>query len=173
MEQNYLENNLNQQNRTDKLINELKIYKTVNHSLHSKIYKLESKEHSSISSINSLEKRLENANNKIEFLEKEKKCLIKKYTNKIDLLEKEIRRNSIFNKKIIGTHKSKNESMMIREMDSLRSVNSTLLSFVKILGDKIGFDSEIAKCLCEVAVGVEDNILQLFIQDIEVKYKKE
>lgn len=171
MEQDSQSNTTDHSNRTDKLISELKIYKTVNHGLHFKINSLESNAHTTTSAIACLQKKLDNSNAKIEFLEKEKMCLIKKYKNKIDVLQKEIKRNDIFNKKIIGTLKTKNESYMIQEMDLLRSVNRTLLGFVEILSKKFGFDSDIAKSLCDVANGVDDNILQLFLQDIESKNK--
>jgi hypothetical protein len=169
---NLEESDVNKQTKIESLISELKIYKTVNHSLHTKINSLESQAHTNLSNLSALEQKLQKANLKIDFLEKEKKILVKKYANKIDILQKEIKRNDIFNKKIIGTSKTKNESYMIQEMDTLRHVNKTLLRFVDVLSEKFGFDSEISKSLCEIAESVEDNILQLFIQDIEFKLKR-
>lgn len=164
---------LSKSSRIDQLIDEIKVIRAVNSSLHSEITSLETKVFQKEREAKSLADKLEKTQKKVEFLEAEKKSNLKKYTTKIKNLERGKKRNDIFNQKIIGTSKTMKESMMIQEMDSLRSVNSTLLGIINLLSKEIGFDGEIIKGIAEIADGIEDNILRLFINGLKDALKPE
>jgi len=164
---------LNKSSRIDQLIDEIKIIRAVNSSLHSEITSLETKVFQREREAKSLADKLEKTQKKAEFLEAEKRSNLRKYNTKIKNLERGKKRNDIFNQKIMGTSKTMKESMMIQEMDSLRSVNSTLLGIIDLLGKEIGFDGEIVKGIAEIADGIEDNILRLFINGLKDTLKSE
>lgn len=164
---NNLAYNNDEQSRTEKLIYEIKMLKNVNSSLHTKIIQLENNNQTLSSNLEILKEELQISKNQIEFHKKENKCIIKKYKNRIDILSKELKRNDLFSKKVMGTSKTAKENLMIQEMDCIRNVNKTLLGFIDILSQKIGFDREILGCLVEVADGVDDTILQLFVQKLQ------
>ena len=161
------ESEANRSLKLDKLIEEIKVLKAVNSSLHTKIISLETKAYMKDLEAKALSTKLENAKSRIEYFENEKSITVKKFTTKIKQLEREKKRNDLFNQKIAGTSRSAKESLMIQEMDSLRSVNSTLLGIINLLGKEIGFDSEIITKIAEIADGVDDNILKLFVASIK------
>lgn len=159
--------------QTDKLIYEIKLLRKINDTLQHKVSHLESQLQTISSKNGETESRLEEEKNKVNFLEKRNKCYVKKYKTKLSILEKEVRRKDIFNKKISGSLKTKKEAYMIQEMDSLRAVNNTLLGFVDLISEKYGFDDNILKNLARVASGVDDNIIKIFIEGLSAKKSRE
>lgn len=155
------------ENNRDELIREIKMIRALNSSLCIKINSLESRIHTKDCEVILLEDKLGRATSKIQFLESEKTCLQRKYGARIKSLENERRRNDIFNRKVMSTSKTKKESLMIQEMDSLRSVNKTLLGIIDILSESIGFDNDVVKAISKAADGVEDNILRLFVDSLK------
>lgn len=159
-------------NRVDELIREIKAVRTANSGLHIKVNSLESHIYSKNCEVKTLENRVDRAASRIQFLESERTCLLKKYSARIRNLENEKRKNDIFNQKVMATSKTKKESLMMQEMDSLRAVNRTLLGIINLLGEQMGFDGNILKMMAEIADGVEDNILRLFLDGLKVKDAK-
>lgn len=157
----------NPENIKDKFVDEIKVLRAVNTSLHNKITSLEMLEYRKEATIKEMRKKIEDCQKKIDFLESERSATTKRYLMKIKQLEREKRRNDMFNKKIIGTSKSAKEALMITEMDSLRAVNRTLLEFIDILSVEIGFDKELITKISEIASSVDDNIIKLFVNGLK------
>lgn len=163
--------------RIQDLVNEIKTLREVNTNLHRQINNLESKAYTKDLEIKALLKEQERLRAKVSFLEGEKAAIQKRMACKIKSLENDVRKNGMFNQKVMATSKTKKEHLMIQEMDSLRKVNKTLLGFVEVLSNRFSFDGDLLKSLCDVAEGVDDRILRLFLdsfsQNNEVKCENE
>lgn len=88
-------------------------------------------------------------------------------------LENEVRKGEAFTQKLLAVSKTKREQLMVHEMDELRKVNKTLLGFVEALGRKFDFDCEVVKTLAGIANGVDDRILQLYLDGLRQNVNQE
>ncbi len=159
--------------RINELVNELKVSREVNSSLHRKVCSLESVVSEKQYEINSISTSILKLKSRISHLEAENAAFDKKLAIKTRTLQNELRKSSIFNQKVMATSRTKKEHLMIQEMDSLRKVNTTLTGFVDALSKNFDFDTEILKSLATIADGVDDQIIQLFIQGIRDKINLE
>ncbi|ELA41419.1 uncharacterized protein VICG_01524 [Vittaforma corneae ATCC 50505] len=159
--------------RIQELINEIKVLREVNSTLHRQINSLQSQVYDKEYEIGSLNTKIDRLQSSIGFLEAERTGIQKKMDNKVKNLENEIRKNGIFNQRVMATSRTKKEYLMIQEMDSLRKVNRILLGFVEILSKTFAFDSDLLKTLVSVAEGVDDRILQLFLDGLKQRIKEE
>ncbi|KAM0680847.1 hypothetical protein GINT2_001121 [Glugoides intestinalis] len=158
--------------RTTELVKELKDLLKVNTALNRYINAIDVKLYDKDSEIKALASQISTLQSKVNFLEEEKVAIQKRASKNVKNLELELRKSSIFNKKVMATSKTKKEHLMIQEMDSLRKVNKTLLGFVEALSKRFSFDDELLKALAYIADGVDDRILQLFLDTFSKKNKK-
>lgn len=158
--------------RIQELVNEIKIVREVNSTLHKECNSLQTRIYDKDCEIKNLNSKIENLRTNVSLLETEKAAILKKMENKTKALENEIRRNGIFNQKVMATSRTKKEHTMIQEMDSLRKVNTTLLGFVEILSKTYNFDKDLLKTLANIAEGVDDRIIQLFLDGLIEKSKE-
>lgn len=149
--------------RITELVKEIKNLLDVNTGLNRDLNGVNAKLYAKDSEIKTLNSKIATLQAKVDFLEEEKTAIQKRASKNIKTLELELRKNSIFNKKVMATSKTKKEHLMIQEMDSLRKVNKTLLGFVEALSKRFLFDDDLLKTLAGIADGVDDRILQLFL----------
>lgn len=152
--------------RIQELISEIKILREVNSTLHQQINSLNSQIYSKDNEIKNQNIKIEKLQSNIGFLEAEKTGIQKRANFKIKSLEIEARRNGVFGQKVMATSKTKKEHLMIEEMDSLRKINKILLHFIDVLSREFEFDGDLVKTLVDIAEGVDDRILQLFLEGL-------
>jgi chromosome segregation ATPase len=157
--------------RIEELINEIKVIREVNNTLHRQVSTLQQQLYDKEYEIKTMNSTIEKLKTRLGLADQEKQAIQKKMDNKTRALENEIRKNGIFNQKVMATSKTKKEHLMIQEMDSLRKVNRTVLGFVDVLGKEFEFDIDILKALVSIADNVDDRILQLFIDGIKDRIK--
>lgn len=152
--------------RTEKLIDEIKMLRAANQAL-----SIQNNAH--LIKIHGLESQLAEAHSRIDQLARdnaslleEARLLTRRLKDRIKHVQIEMRRKDVFREVYRGSSKARKEELVGAEINQLRNINRVMLKFIQALEDKIGFDSNIAHELCTIADGIDDPTLQAFLDGI-------
>lgn len=160
-------------NRIEKLFNEIKKLSQKNGELTLQNSRLRNR-------INTLESQLETANadrgqlvSRAAIQKEEMALLRRKQEEEAKHLRAEVNRNDVFRQVYKGSSKTARDEMCNNKVQSLQKVNNILMDMILSLSKKYRFDSDVCISLCEIATGIDDPVLQHFLDSLSVCAKND
>ena len=122
--------------------------------------------HTRDSLINEQSCKIEELTKETAFLKEELSLTERKYKGQLKKVQADARRNDVFREVYKGTTKMKREEFANERIQTLERTNTVLMGFIKEISHRFGFDTDTCIALCEIATGVDDCLIKMFLESI-------